>query len=71
MLGSIDDVWSYYTLGMRADSFEDEVESLYKKSLAYPVSRGDVDNLLAKYGVRFEELPSWIHARVGEIEVLD
>lgn len=71
MLGSIDDVWGYYTLGMWADSFEDEVESLYKKSLLYPVAREDIDNLLSKYGVRFSELPSWIHARVGEIEVLD
>lgn len=71
MLGSIDDVWSYYTLGMRADSFEDEVESLYKRSLMYPVAREDVDNLLHKYGVSFSDLPSWLHARVGEIEVLD
>lgn len=71
MLGSINDVWSYYTLGMQAENFEDEVESLYRKSLAYPVSRRDVYSLLAKYKVRFEELPTWIHARVCEIEVLD
>jgi hypothetical protein len=71
MLGSIDDVWAYSTLGMFADRFEDEVNSLYKKSLVYPVSREDVENLLAKYNVRYAELPSWLHARVGEIEVAD
>lgn len=71
MLGSINDVWSYSALGMFADRFEDEVDFLYKKSLAYPVSRADVDNLLAKYNVDFNSLPSWLHAKVCEIEVMD
>lgn len=71
MLGSVKDPWSYSALGMFADSFEDEVNSLYKKSRIIPVPRSAVDALLDKYNVNFEELPSWLHARVGEIEVRD
>ncbi len=69
MLGSLNDVWGYSVLGMFADSFEDEVHSLYRRSLYEPVAREEVDDLLARYGVRFEDLPSWLHARVGEIEI--
>lgn len=69
MLGSLNDVWGYSVLGMFADSFEDEVNSLYRRSLCEPVPRDEVDDLLDRYNVRFEDLPSWLHARVGEIEV--
>ncbi len=71
MLGSINDVWGFSTLGMMADSFEDEVNSLRKRSFMEPVSREEVDDLLAKYNVRFEDLPTWLHVKVGEIEIQD
>lgn len=71
MLGSLNDVWSYSVLGMFADSLEDDVNTLYRRSLREPVQREEVDDLLANYNVRFEDLPSWLHARVGEIEVAD
>lgn len=69
MLGSINDVWAYSTLGMMAESFEDEVDSLRKRSFVEPVRREDVDGLLSKYNVKFENLPTWLHAKVGEIEI--
>lgn len=58
-------------LGMFEEAFEDEVDSLLARSRRYPVSRADVEGLLARYGVRFSDLSTWLRGKVGDIEVID
>lgn len=65
------DPYNYTLLGMYAESFEDEVDSLYRKSLSNPVSRREVENLLARYSISYGDVPSWIRGKLGDVEVID
>ena len=65
------DPYSYKTLGMFEEEFEDRVDLLRKESMSNPVPRRVVDNLLAEYGVEFSTLSTWLKNKVGDISVCD
>lgn len=65
------DPYSYKTLGMFEEEFEDRVDLLRKESMLNPVPRRLVDNLLAEYGVEFSTLSTWLKNKVGDISVCD
>lgn len=65
------DPYSYKTLGMFEEEFEDRVDMLRKESMSRPVQRRVVDNLLAEYGVEFSTLSTWLKNKVGDILICD
>lgn len=65
------DPYSYKTLGMFEEEFEDRVDLLRKESMLNPVPRRLVDNLLAEYGIEFSTLSTWLKNKVGDISVCD
>ena len=65
------DPYSYKTLGMFEEEFEDRVDLLRRESMLNPVPRRLVDNLLAEYGVEFSTLSTWLKNKVGDISVCD
>lgn len=65
------DPYNYTILGMYQESFEDEVDSLYRKSLSNPVPRREVEDLLARYNISYGDVPSWIRWKLGDVEVID
>lgn len=67
----ITDPYNYTILGMYAEAFEDEVDSLYQRSLSNPVPRGEVEYLLARYNISYGDVPSWIRWKLGDVEVID
>lgn len=67
----ITDPYNYTVLGMYAESFEDAVDSLYYRSLSNPVTRGEVEDLLAEYNISYGDVPSWIRWKLGDVEVID
>lgn len=65
------DPYSYKTLGMFEEEFEDRIDMLRKESMSRPVQRRVVDNLLAEYGVEFSTLSTWLKNKVGDILICD
>lgn len=65
------DPFSYRTLGIFEEEFQDAVDSLYRKSLKKPVPRAEVEALLRSYCVEFKDLSTWLRGKVGDIEVCD
>lgn len=65
----ITDPYNYTVLGMYQDRVEDDINSLYKRSLKIPVRREEVENLLTQYGINFYQLPTWLKWKIGDIRI--
>jgi len=58
-----------YALGMFEEDFENEVDALARATR--PIYRSGVYDLFNRYHVTWEDLPTWLRGKVGDIEVCD
>ena len=65
----ITDPYNYTILGMYQERIEDDIDSLYRRSMKTPIYREEIENLLAQYGIDFCQLPSWLKWKIGDIKI--